>query len=209
MLKNCVSEKKTFIILSCFRLCLHPLLHDLNSTSFIRRASNSNYTLENLNDKAVSASKIDVTSSSINIGFNLMNLSKTTIEIRLPKEMLIRGIWWSAPDPYVYVQNFEKTFLFNSQFSTWNWYSILNMSKNTKNSSAKNVTPIMFPVPIITNSLRLENLIYYDSTRNSDKIPLQIELFGCEEYQLDEGMIFRGLVVSAVETNRDRKFIDC
>jgi hypothetical protein len=28
---------------------------------------------------------------------------------------------------------------------------------------------------------------------SSGKIPLQVELFGCEEYQLDEGLIFFSL----------------
>ncbi len=51
----------------------------------------------------------------------------------------------------------------------------------------------MFPAPILSSSLRLENLIYYDSTMSSGKIPLQVELFGCEEYQLDEGLIFFSL----------------
>jgi hypothetical protein len=148
--------------------------------------------LENLNDKAVYASEISTTGSTFFTSTS-KKLSTTTIEIRLSKEMLIRGIWWSALDPKVYVQNFENTFYYNSQFSTWNGYKILNKSENTKNPKAQNVTPIMFPVPIFTSSLRLENLIYYDSTRYSDQIPLQVELFGCEEYQLDEGLIFFSL----------------
>jgi hypothetical protein len=148
--------------------------------------------MENLNDKAVSASEIYTTGSTF-FSSTSSNLSRTTIEIRLPKEMLIRGIWWSAPDSNIYVQNFGSMFYYDSQFSTWFWSFFLRYSERTKNPKAQKVTPIMFPAPILSNSLRLENLIYYESTMNSGKIPLQVELFGCEEYQLDEGLIFLSL----------------
>ncbi len=72
---------KLFLNYLVFSLCIHPLLHDLNSTSFIRRASNSNSTMENLNDKAVSASEIYTTGSTF-FSSTSSNLSRTTIEIR-------------------------------------------------------------------------------------------------------------------------------
>ena len=112
------------------------------------------------------------------------------IQIQLPKESLIKSVWWSAPNGKAYIFNIE---LFRYQEPTslggnQRWTNSLNGSTITKSSDFNNLTIKLFPNPILTQILILDGINVYSESPNTQFVNFQIEIFGCESYKLDEGI---------------------
>ena len=193
------------------RLCLHPLLQDLPATSF----TGKNITLNNpqyLNAKSINSANLQTwyvvgtvtnyTTQPAN-GTFINFLSNIKIQIQLPKVSLIRAIWWSRYfkdslngiiTKFGSVSYTSPALMDNQSFITSLGFNDINKTVDIGN---KNLTLDYFPQPIITNQITLGDITYSAAARNGSTLPkwndghtvsLQIELFGCDNYLLDEGI---------------------
>ncbi len=115
---------------------------------------------------------------------------------------LIQGIWWSAyykTNTNGYITDINKVY-FKDAFNkdvTINSGSFLNRAEEGGKS---NMNFIYFPVPILTKQLKLLDLTYTVNPKDGNPLPnyddghyilFEMELFGCDNYVIDESKTLR------------------
>ncbi len=121
--------------------------------------------------------------------------------ISFPKPVLIQGIWWSS-----YLTTFITVWYntINNISNSKQLWTLAQRSNNQQLQIKKNVTVTYFAKPIFTNSIMLQhnnqninfvsNLSMIPGYRGNNWVegsntayPFEIELYGCENYNLETG----------------------
>ena len=121
------------------------------------------------------------------------------IRIYFPKTFLILGLWWStftATDTNGYISNIAqvniKDFYNNSVRVVYGSFLTFSQDPGNTNLDFKSL-----PVPLLTSELLLLYLTYTAQPRGGNPLPnfddghtilFQLELFGCDNYDLNAGL---------------------
>lgn len=126
------------------------------------------------------------------------NFSENSIQF--PKVVLIRGIWWS--NDYLLYGGMDYIPANNISILGRIWASV-SRSVTDVNIEQKNITVKYFSQPILTKSAQLwydyqsvnfmPNILgYYGNywvVNNRSRPPFELEMYGCEDYDLEKGKI--------------------
>ena len=113
------------------------------------------------------------------------------IVIDLPNPSLLTGIWWSTATSPSYQYGFLRTIQnleFNMAGKDYKLDSVKDVIKDRSNGR-NNLEVTLFPQPILTQQLTLSGFQYNASDdsewHHGHRIRFNLELFGCENYEID------------------------
>ena len=126
------------------------------------------------------------------------NFFQYRIQVTLPKTSLILGMWWSTPAFDLnngYIVRFGK--IYHSApavMGSGSYTTLLDASYNrARNLATTDVTLTTLPQPILTSQVTFGDIVFTASPLGSEPqwnfghvIPFNLELYGCDNYQMDE-----------------------